>query len=61
MRGMNKEDGEMFWYLMVFTALCGAAWGMRKRAARMTPHPPLTGHLPLKGKASGGERKEETR
>ncbi len=51
----------MFWYLMVFTALCGAAWGMRKRAARMTPHPPLTGHLPLKGKASGGERKEETR
>ncbi len=25
MRGMNKEDGEMFWYLMVFTALCGGA------------------------------------
>ena len=49
----------MIAYLLVFAVLCGVAVFMRKRAARMTPHPPLTGHLPLKGKASGGERKEE--
>ena len=36
---MNKEDGEMFWYLMVFTALCGAAVILRKAGGPGKPGP----------------------
>lgn len=38
MRGMNKEAGEVFWYLLVFTALCGAAVVLRK-AGGASPAP----------------------
>lgn len=57
----------MFWYLMVFAALCGAAWGIRKALicrpgedGHLIRLPPAAmRHLPLQGKAFKGKEKDD--